>query len=234
MTCLNKILQKNLRGCISAQLCAHFFIICTFSPLRTIINDASRKITSQISSFRTFPRSDVFRKIWEASLELPDFRELERGLTPNLGSSVARSNFFMHTVARKNCQIYYVPTYRKFKYCTAKISSKYLTVIFNYSVLPKYIFTHCWGVMGICDVPALRALIQKRLPFFKKREKWELGGYETGSANTAPEQNHTRFVWSLGGNHGKLYDFDDCWYTNDNIIQGLYDEIPVKNNQRIA
>ena len=187
-----------LRGCISAQLCAHFFIICTFSPLRTIINDASRKITSQISSFRTFPRSDVFRKIWEASLELPDFRELERGLTPNLGSSVARSNFFMHTVARKNCQIYYVPTYRKFKYCTAKISSKYLTVIFNYSVLPKYIFTHCWGVMGICDVPALRALIQKRLPFFKKREKWELGGYETGSANTAPK-SVTKQLWCPRG-----------------------------------
>jgi hypothetical protein len=135
--------EPPLRGCISAQLCAHFFIICTFSPLRTIINDASRKITSQISSFRTFPRSDVFRKICEASLELPDFRELERGLTPNLGSSVARSNFFVHTVARKNCQIYYVPTYRKFKYCTAKISSKYLIVFFNYSVLPKYIFTHC-------------------------------------------------------------------------------------------
>jgi hypothetical protein len=41
--------------------------------------------------------------------------------------------------------------------------------------------------MGICDLPALSALIQKRLPFFKKRETWELGGYKTGSANTAPK-----------------------------------------------
>jgi hypothetical protein len=46
-------------------------------------------------------------------------------------------------------------------------------------------------------------------------------------------QNHTDFVWWLGRNCGKLYDFDGCWYTNDNIIQGLYDEIPVKNNKCI-
>ena len=26
---------------------------------------------------------------------------------------------------------------------------------------------------------------------------------------------------------------DKWWYTNDNIIQGLYDEIPVKINKRI-
>ena len=79
-------LSMRLRGCISARICAHFFVFCTFFPLRTIINDASRKITSPISSFHTFPRSDVFWKIGEASLQLPEFRELERGLTPNLGS----------------------------------------------------------------------------------------------------------------------------------------------------
>jgi hypothetical protein len=35
-------------------------------------------------------------------------------------SSVARPNFFVHTVAHKNWKIYQVPTYRQFKLCTAR------------------------------------------------------------------------------------------------------------------
>ena len=154
----------------------------------TIIG-ASRKNSSQILSFHTFPRSDVFRKICEAPPRLPDFSELEAVVTPNSGKSFARSNFFVHTITRKNYLIYQVPTYWKFKYCTAKISSKYKTV-FSITLFCRNTFLHIIEAsrtkMGICDLPALRALIQKRLPFFKKREKWELGGYETGSTNTAP------------------------------------------------
>ena len=77
----------SFRGCISAQFCAHIFIFCTYFPPTTTISSTSCKSTSQILSFHTFPRSDVFWKIWEASLWLPNFCELIGVLTPNLGSS---------------------------------------------------------------------------------------------------------------------------------------------------
>ena len=165
--------SHQVRGCISAQLCAHFFIFCTFFAPTTIIG-ASRKNSSQILSFHTFPWSDVFWKIWEAPPRLPDFCELEGVVTPNSGSSFARSNFFVHTVARK------IPRYIKF----LRIENLN-TVLRRFQVNIKQSFSitlFCRNTflliieasrtkMGICDVPALRALIQKKtLTFWKARK----------------------------------------------------------------
>ena len=131
-------------------LCAHFFIFCTcFAPMTMIIG-ASRKNSSQILSFHTLPRSDVFWKIWEAPPWLPDFCELEGVVTPNSGSSSARSIFFVHSIARKNYQIYQVPTHWKFKYCTVRISSKYKTVFSITLGLQEFLKNHNHFQMSKC------------------------------------------------------------------------------------
>jgi hypothetical protein len=83
--------ETSLRGCISTQLCAHFFIFCTFFAPTMMINGASHKNSPQILSCHTFPWSNVFWKIWKAPPWLSDFCELEGVITPDLGSS-----FFTH------------------------------------------------------------------------------------------------------------------------------------------
>ena len=101
--------------------------------------------------------------------------------------------FFVHTVAHENYQIYQVPMYQKFKHCTARfqvnIKQSFSITLFCQNTF-LLIIEASRTKMVICDVPTLRALIQKRLPFFKKGEKWELGGYETGSDNTVPEGSY--------------------------------------------
>ncbi len=75
------------KGLYYCSIMCTFFIFCTFSPLKKIINDGSHEIPSQILSFHTFPRSELFGKKSGRLLRgSPNSDELDRVATPNLGS----------------------------------------------------------------------------------------------------------------------------------------------------
>ncbi len=140
-----------------------------------IINDGSRKITSQILSFHTFPQSDVFQKIWEASPWLPEFCELDGVVTPNSGSFYSLNELAHLAITTIHPIILHPPP------LVRPIITRFL---------------QNWGTEEVkCDVPKKYgsrggmthlSTNTKKTPIFKKQKKWELWGFKTGSGNTVP------------------------------------------------
>ena len=87
--------------------------------------------------------------------------------------------FFVHAVMHKNYKMHHVPTYRTFKYSTARISSKYQQsfsiTLFCRNTFLLILEASCTK-MVICDVPALWVLILKSSHFWGRQKISELWG----------------------------------------------------------